>query len=164
MTPLQNGSRPRWRTRVHLLSKRSTSSRTLRDQRSLPKAPARESASRPHQEADSTPAPTKAKKHLLDAPNECISLHQQQKAWNAISIGQVRTALALFDYACGGGILIEDLQHKMYWLSLNYAEHSRTGGAGRPRKKLAVSPPASRGRRLCRPMRSVLGKPRSTST
>jgi len=95
-----------------LLSKRSTSSRTLRDQRSLPKAPARESASRPHQEADSTPAPTKAKKHLLDAPNECISLHQQQKAWNAISIGQVRTALALFDYACGGGILIEDLRQQ----------------------------------------------------
>jgi len=54
--------------------------------------------------------------------------------------------------------------NNMYRLSLNYAENSRTGGAGRPRKKLAVSPPASRGRRLCRPMRSVLGKPRSTST
>jgi integrase len=88
----------------------------------------------PRQETNSTPIPIKVKKWLLDAANECIVLHQQQphgslspfpdaanecivlhqqqKAWNVISIGQVRTALALFDHACGGEIYIEDLhQH-----------------------------------------------------
>jgi hypothetical protein len=49
------------------------------------------------------------KKRLLDACEECVAAHAKHGAWSADTIKQTRTALAMFDYACGGGVFIEDL-------------------------------------------------------
>lgn len=80
------------------------------------------------QESD-PPIPIKATKRLLDAAGECISLHERQRAWNAVSIGQARTALRLFDYACGGEIDIEDLEqhHVTAFIELCRALPNRWG-------------------------------------
>lgn len=81
------------------------------------------------QESDPPSIPIKAKKRLLDAADECISVHERQKAWNAVSIGQARTALRLFDYACGGEINIEDLEqhHVTAFIELCRALPNRWG-------------------------------------
>lgn len=55
------------------------------------------------------PAPTKAKQRLVDAANACIAVHEGERAWDSVTIQQVRTAIRLFDYACGGDVFVEDI-------------------------------------------------------
>lgn len=57
-----------------------------------------------------TPPPEK--KLLTEAGEECIRAYVRESAWDAASIQQVRTALRLFDFACGEGVYIEDLEQK----------------------------------------------------
>ncbi len=54
--------------------------------------------------------PERQKKRLLEAAEECITVYQTAGAWDTDSMKQVRTALRLFDYACGSDICIEDLE------------------------------------------------------
>lgn len=56
------------------------------------------------------PGTTGAKKLLLEATEECIALHESEKAWDTVTVGQVRTALRLFDHACGCDVHIQDLE------------------------------------------------------
>lgn len=53
--------------------------------------------------------PAKPKKRLLNAAEECIAAYEREKAWSADTMKQVRTAIRLFDYACGGDVHIEDI-------------------------------------------------------
>jgi integrase len=54
--------------------------------------------------------PERQKKRLLEAAEECITVYQTAGAWDTDSMKQVRTALRLFDHACGSDICIEDLE------------------------------------------------------
>lgn len=53
--------------------------------------------------------PERTKKRLLDAGEECIAAYTQEGAWDTNSAKQVRTALRMFDHACGGDVHIQDL-------------------------------------------------------
>ncbi len=50
------------------------------------------------------------KKNLVEASEDAIAEHQKAGDWDTDTVKQVRTAIRLFDYACGTGIMIEDLQ------------------------------------------------------
>jgi hypothetical protein len=57
------------------------------------------------------PSPSvKPKKLLRDAADECIKHHVSKRAWFPDSVEQVRTAIRLFDFACGGDVAIDDLE------------------------------------------------------
>ncbi len=65
----------------------------------------------PKVESEAAPAsPTRPKKALIEASEEAIARHQKAGDWDTDTVKQVRTAIRLFDYACGAGILIEDLE------------------------------------------------------
>lgn len=49
------------------------------------------------------------KKPLKEAAEDCISAHTKAGAWVLGSADQVRTAIRLFDFACGGEMNIDDL-------------------------------------------------------
>ena len=50
------------------------------------------------------------RKELISAAaRECIDAHVSQNAWSDNTIRQVDTAIQLFDFACGGNVMIEDL-------------------------------------------------------
>lgn len=53
--------------------------------------------------------PLKPKKLLKDAVEKCIAAYGIDNAWSMDTRKQVRTAIKLFDYACGGDILVEDI-------------------------------------------------------
>lgn len=53
-----------------------------------------------------------AKKLLHDAAEECIRKHLENNAWSDDSIEQVRTAIRLFDFACGENVFVEDLEQR----------------------------------------------------
>jgi hypothetical protein len=55
------------------------------------------------------PVSVKAKQYFVDAAEACIAVHEGQRAWDAVTIQQVRTAIRLFDHACGGDVFIEDI-------------------------------------------------------
>lgn len=55
-------------------------------------------------------APTRPKKLLTDAAEECIEFYLDEQAWGDDSVEQVRTAIRLFDFACGDGVFIDDLK------------------------------------------------------
>ncbi len=80
-------------------------------------------------QARSVATVTKVKKLLLVAAEECIARHEQQQAWHVISAGQVRTALRMFDHACGGAVCIEDieLRHVLAFTALCRALPNRWG-------------------------------------
>jgi integrase len=61
-------------------------------------------------EPPASSVPKRQKKRLLEAAEECITVYQTAGAWDTDSMKQVRTALRLFDYACGSKICIEDLE------------------------------------------------------
>lgn len=61
-------------------------------------------------DAPACPRPSCPKKRLTEAGEECIAAHQKEGAWDTDTIKQVRTAVRLFDYACGVDVLIEDLE------------------------------------------------------
>lgn len=63
----------------------------------------------PEHELPQQAVPAATKKLLLDACEECVVAYEQAGAWSAESIKQTRTALMLFDYACGEKAFIEDL-------------------------------------------------------
>lgn len=56
--------------------------------------------------------PIKPKMRLIDAMNECIKAHQKQKAWSTNTIKQVRTAVRIFDFACGENVFVEDIRQE----------------------------------------------------
>lgn len=49
------------------------------------------------------------KKLLTAAARECIDAHVSANAWSPDTVEQVGTAIRLFDFACGGNVMIEDL-------------------------------------------------------
>lgn len=73
-------------------------------------------------EPPSSPSPTEVgsatvegheplpKKLLNQAAEECIRAHLDNDAWSADTVEQVRAAIRLFDFACGGDVTIDDLQ------------------------------------------------------
>lgn len=74
--------------------------------------PPKPSEARPTSKAEPVvvqPARTKAKQRLIDAAETCIGVHEGQRAWDAVTTQQVRTAIRLFDHACGGDVFIEDI-------------------------------------------------------
>ena len=56
------------------------------------------------------PLPVRPKMSLIKASEEAIADHQKDGDWDTDTVKQVRTAIRLFDYACGTGIMIEDLE------------------------------------------------------
>ncbi|WP_156347832.1 hypothetical protein [Sphingomonas sp. Leaf231] len=56
------------------------------------------------------PLPIRPKKDLVEASEDAIAEHQKAGDWDTDTVKQVRTAIRLFDYACGTGIMIEDLE------------------------------------------------------
>ncbi|WP_265587218.1 site-specific integrase [Sphingomicrobium arenosum] len=60
---------------------------------------------------------------LVDAAELCIEAHIDAGDWSDDTIKQVRTAIRLFDFACGEGICVEDLEQdhvtKFYELCKN---------------------------------------------
>ncbi|MDR6116041.1 MULTISPECIES: hypothetical protein [unclassified Sphingomonas] len=75
------------------------------------------------------PVPVKAKQRLTDAADACIAVHQGQRAWDAVTVQQVRTAIRLFDHACGGDVFIEDIaqEHVTAFIELCRALPNRWG-------------------------------------
>lgn len=53
--------------------------------------------------------PGRPKKLLTNAAEECIEFYLDEQAWGDDSVEQVRTAIRLFDFACGGNASIDDL-------------------------------------------------------
>ncbi|HLV07226.1 MAG TPA: hypothetical protein VKY80_06085 [Croceibacterium sp.] len=49
---------------------------------------------------------------LKDAAEACIKAHEDADAWSADTIEQVRAAIRLFDFACGGNVAIDDLEQR----------------------------------------------------
>lgn len=49
----------------------------------------------------------KPAKLLIEAKKECIAAYKAEQAWSSDSIEQVRTAIRLFDFACGGKVAVE---------------------------------------------------------
>lgn len=62
-----------------------------------------------HRPTPTSRSRTNGRMLLKEAARECIRAHQNAKAWSANSVDQVNTAIKLFDYACGGDVMIEDL-------------------------------------------------------
>lgn len=58
----------------------------------------------PHQHPESEIADRKL---LKEAAEDCISAVSYEDGWSPDTIKQVRTAIAMFDYACGGDVCIE---------------------------------------------------------
>ena len=87
-------------------------------------------------------APERTKKRLLDASEECIAAYVKEGAWDTDSVKQVRTALRLFDHACGGNVCIEDLlqRHVSAFTDLCRALPNRWG---RTKEEIADGIPAS---------------------
>ena len=75
------------------------------------------------------PDAVKPKKRLLDAAEECIAAYEREKAWSADTMKQVRTAIRLFDYACGGDVHIEDVgqRHVSAFIELCHSLPNRWG-------------------------------------
>jgi hypothetical protein len=57
-------------------------------------------------------AAVRPKKLFSEAAEECIRAHVDGKAWSPDSVEQVRTAARLFDFACGGGVAVDDLEQR----------------------------------------------------
>ncbi len=55
------------------------------------------------------PKPERPKQRIVDAAEDCIAAYSKEGGWDTDSIKQVRTAIRLFDHACGGDAFIEDL-------------------------------------------------------
>jgi integrase len=53
--------------------------------------------------------PERPKQRIVDAAEHCIAAYSKDGGWDTDSIKQVRTAIRLFDHACGGDAFIEDL-------------------------------------------------------
>ncbi|HIV78587.1 MAG TPA: hypothetical protein H9899_13790 [Candidatus Sphingomonas excrementigallinarum] len=53
--------------------------------------------------------PERPKQCIVDAAEDCIAAYSKEGGWDTDSIKQVRTAIRLFDHACGGDAFIEDL-------------------------------------------------------
>lgn len=53
--------------------------------------------------------PERSKQRIVDAAEDCIAAYSKEGGWDTDSIKQVRTAIRLFDHACGGDAFIEDL-------------------------------------------------------
>ena len=49
------------------------------------------------------------KKLLITAVEDCISAASYEDGWSPDTIKQVRTAIGMFDFACGGNVKIEDI-------------------------------------------------------
>lgn len=49
----------------------------------------------------------KPPKRLIESMEECIAAFQSEQAWSRNSIEQVRTAVRLFDFACGENVVVE---------------------------------------------------------
>ena len=64
--------------------------------------------------ATASPAapPGRPKKLLMDALEECIAEHERLRAWDQSTSVQARTAVRLFDFACGGNAYIEDIEQQ----------------------------------------------------
>lgn len=50
-----------------------------------------------------------SKKLLTEAAEECVEFYLDEQAWGGDSVKQVRTAIRLFDFACGGNVFVDDL-------------------------------------------------------
>ena len=74
-----------------------------------PPQPSKPQPTSPVEQVAVQPVPAKAKQRLVDAADACIAVHERQRAWDAVTIQQVRTAIRLLDYACGGDVFIEDI-------------------------------------------------------
>lgn len=106
-------------------------------------------------EAPALPVPERSKKRLLEAAEECITAYQSEDAWDADSMKQVRTALRLFDHACGSGIFIEDLEqsHVRRFTTLcrslpnrwGRTREEQAGGIAASLARAATMPPADIG-------------------
>ncbi|WP_156364008.1 hypothetical protein [Sphingomonas sp. Leaf198] len=106
-------------------------------------------------EAPPSPALKRPKKRLLDAAEECVTAYQKAGAWDADSMKQVRTALRLFDHACGSGIYIEDLEqsHVRSFTTLcrslpnrwGRTREEQAGGIAASLMRAATMPPADIG-------------------
>ena len=75
------------------------------------------------------PVCTVEKMSLVDAAELCIEAHEDTNAWGSDTVVQVRTAIRLFDFACGQGVFVEDLcqQHVTEFYSLCRAIPNRWG-------------------------------------
>jgi len=106
-------------------------------------------------EPPESPLPERQKKRLLEAAEECITVYQTAGAWDTDSMKQVRTALRLFDYACGSGICIEDLEqlHVRSFTTLcrslpnrwGRTREEQAGGIAASLARAATMPPADIG-------------------
>lgn len=94
---------------------------------------------RPTDEAEPAvvqPVPVKAKQRLVEAADACIAVHESQRAWDGVTIQQVRTAIRLFDHACGGDVFIEDIaqEHVTAFTELCRALPNRWGRTTKERE------------------------------
>ena len=68
-----------------------------------------QTATVPDYPRDASAQPTKAKKALMVAMAECLEAYERNSGWSRDTKEQVRTAIRLFDFACGEGVLVEDI-------------------------------------------------------